>query len=223
MKKIITLILAIGFAISNDLIIIGDNTVSEMANILMGIQYLTYSTYYEIISYISTSSPIKYEGYNIHFSSILAKSQDYGLFGSYTKSYFYENLHRQLQTAKEGTNVLIYLCAKNMDIDWVGYFGEIADKYFNLNFYFVSTLGVIPKYSIIKNSRVRDINEDREDKIETIEFDNFFFKSILYNENPTTIVLDGLPVDMTIYFSDEFSFFRTGLKKLFKAMVEGLE
>ena len=185
MKKIISFILAIGLAISKDLIIIGDNTISEMANTLMGIEYLSYGTLFGSIPFISTKSPIKYEGYNIHFSSIFVEYHDYSLFDDKRSTYFIENLHHQLQTSTDGTNVLIYLCPKNMDEDWVQYFGKIADKYINLNFYLISTLGVNPKLSTIQNSQVREINKDRENKIKTIEFENFYFKSILYNENPT--------------------------------------
>ena len=68
MDKIIILIL-VGFSsvISSDLIIIGDNFMSEIANILLEIPYAKYTENYLNYTYISTNSSKEYEGYNISF------------------------------------------------------------------------------------------------------------------------------------------------------------
>ena len=146
MNKIFTLILVIGFAISEDLIIIGDIFMSQIANIILEIPYVYYSKYLDF-AYISTLSPKEYEGYNIIFSAVDSTKNNYGsdydLFINWDHFTFYQNIHKQLQNAKEGTKVLINLSAHafcyNADT-WINFFGKIADKYIKLNFYFTSVL-----------------------------------------------------------------------------------
>ena len=135
MDKFIILIL-LGFAISNDLIIIGDNFMSQIANILLEIPYTIYTENYVNYSLISTNSSKEYEGYNILFSTIYGTNYNFFLNGG--NPTFLENIHKQLKNAKNGTNVLIQLCGRALFFGydkWVSIFGKLADKYTKLNFY----------------------------------------------------------------------------------------
>ena len=76
MDKILILIL-LGFVISSDLIIIGDNFMSEIANILLEIPYIKYTENYLNYSYISTNSSKEYEGHNILFSTIYGTNYNF--------------------------------------------------------------------------------------------------------------------------------------------------
>ena len=152
MDKIIILIL-LGFVISNDLIIIGDNFMSEIANILLEIPYTIYTENYLNYSYISTNSSKEYEGHNILFSTIYGTNYNFFLNGGHPT--FLENIHKQLQNAKEGTNVLINLCGMALFFGydkWISIFGKLADKYTKLNFYLISSIGVQPIFSDIYNA-----------------------------------------------------------------------
>ena len=48
------------------------------------------------------------------------------------------------------------------------------------------------------------------------------YKSILNEDDPTQIIVDGEPVDIINYASEGIGFFKTGYVKIFKAMVEWL-
>ena len=222
MDKFFILIL-LGFAISNDLIIIGDNFMSEIANILFEIPYTIYTENYLNYSYISTNSSKEYEGYNVLFSTIYGINYNFFLNGS--QSTFLENIHKQLQNAKTGTNVLINLCGRALFFGydkWTSIFGKLADKYTKLNFYHISSIGVKPIFSDIHNGHVKQFNQNLENEINKMELKNFKYKSILYNEDPLMLDINGEVVDMNNYFSSEYSLKKDGLIKLFKAMTQGL-
>ena len=55
-----------------------------------------------------------------------------------------------------------------------------------------------------------------------MELKNFKYKSILYNEDPLLLNINGEAVDMNNYFSSEYSLKKSGLIKLFESMTEGL-
>ena len=222
MHKIIILIL-LGFITASDLIIIGDNFMSEIANILLEIPYTKYTENYLNYSFILTDSPQKYEGYNILFSTIYGTKYNFFLKGG--NDPFLENIHQQLKNAKEGTNVLINLCGKALFFGydrWISIFGKFADKYNKLNFYLTSSIGVLSIFSDIHNGHVKEFNQNMENEIKKMELKNFKFKSILYNEDPILLNINGEAVDMNNYFSSEYSLNKSGLINLFKAMTEGL-
>ena len=222
MNKIIILIL-LGFITASDLIIIGDNFMSEIANILLEIPYTKYTENYLNYSFILTDSPQKYEGYNILFSTIYGSNYNFFLKGG--NDPFLESIHQQLKNAKEGTNVLINLCGKALFFGydrWISIFGKFADKYNKLNFYLTSSIGVKAIFSDIHNGHVKEFNQNMENEIKKMELKNFKFKSILYNEDPILLDINGEAVDMNNYFSSEYSLNKSGLINLFKAMTEGL-
>ena len=55
-----------------------------------------------------------------------------------------------------------------------------------------------------------------------MELKNFKFNSILYNEDPLIVDINGEAVDMDNYFSSEYTLNKNGLIKLFEAMTQGL-
>ena len=222
MNKIIILIL-LGFAISNDLIIIGDNFMSEIANILFEIPYTIYTENYLNYSYISTNDFKEYEGHNALFSTIYGVNYNFFLNGGYPT--FLENIHKQLKNAKKGTNVLINLCGRALFFGydkWVSIFGKLADKYAELNFYLISSIGVLPIFSDIHNGHVKEFNQNMENEVNKMELQNFKYKSILYNEDPLMIDINGEAVDMENYFSSEYTLKKSGLIIVFKAITQGL-
>ena len=222
MDKFIILIL-LGFAISNDLIIIGDNFMSQIANILLEIPYTIYTENYLNYSLISTNTSKEYEGYNILFSTIYGTNYNFFLNGG--NPTFLENIHKQLKNAKNGTNVLIQLCGRALFFGydkWVSIFGKLADKYTKLNFYQISSIGVPPIYSDINDGHVKEFNQNLEKEIKKMELKNFKYKTILFNEDPILLDINGEAVDMNNYFSSEYTLKKSGLIKLFKAMTQGL-
>ena len=222
MDKIIIIIL-LGFAISNDLIIIGDNFMSQIANILLEIPYTIYTENNMNYSYISTNSSKEYEGYNVLFSTISGINYNFFLNGGHPT--FLDNIHKQLKNAKNGTNVLIHLCGRALFFGydkWTNIFGKLADKYIKVNFYQISSIGVLPIFSDIHNGHVKEFNQKLENEINKMELKNFKYKSILYNEDPLIIDINGEEVDMNNYFSSEYTLKKSGLIKLFKAMTQGL-
>ena len=223
MDKIIILILVgFGSVISSDLIIIGDNFMSQIANILLEIPYTKYTENYLNYSYISTNSSKEYEGHNISFSTIYGVNYNFFLNGGHPT--FLENIHKQLKNAKNGTNVLINLCGRALFFGyykWTSIFGKLANKYTKLKFYLISSIGVRPIFSDIHNGHVAQFNQNLKNEINKMELKNFKYKSILYNEDPLVLDINGEAVDMNNYFSSEYSLKKNGLIKLFKAMTEG--
>ena len=61
-----------------------------------------------------------------------------------------------------------------------------------------------------------------ENEINKIGLKNFKYKSILYNEDPLVLDINGKEVDMDNYFSSEYTLKKSGLIKLFKSITEGL-
>ena len=222
MDKVIILIL-LGFAISNDLIIIGDNFMSQIANVLLKIPYAIYTEGNLNYSYISTNSSKEYEGYNILFSTIYGIH--YNFFLNWGNPIFLDNIHKQLKNAKNGTNVLIQLCGRALFYGydkWVSVFGKLADKYTKLNFYQISSIGVQPVFSDIHNGHVKEFNQNLEKEIKKMELKNFKYKTILFNEDPILLDINGETVDMNKHFASEYTLKESGLIKLFEAMTQGL-
>ena len=222
MDKIFFLLI-IGFAATSDLILIGDNFMSGIANVLLEIPYTIYTENYLNYSYISTNSSKEYEGHNILFSAIYGVNYNYFLNGGHPS--FLENLHKQLKNAKNGTNVLINLCGRALFFGydkWIGIFGKLADKYPDLNFYMISSIGVEPIFSDIHNGHVKEFNQNLANEIKKMKLKNFKYKSILYNEDPFKIDIDDEAVDLDGYFLSEYTLKKSGLELLFKAMTKGL-
>ena len=86
----------------------------------------------------------------------------------------------------------------------------------------ISSIGVEPIFSDIHNGHVKEFNQNLANEIKKMKLKNFKYKSILYNEDPLFLKVDGEPIDLMNYFSSEYTLYRSGLKKLFKAMVEDL-
>ena len=61
-----------------------------------------------------------------------------------------------------------------------------------------------------------------ENEINKIGLKNFKYRSILHNEDPLILDINGEAVDMNDYFSYEYILNKSGLIKLFKAMTQGL-
>ena len=222
MNKVLIFIL-ISFSISKDLILVGDSRVREIANVLLEVED---RAYYENIrvsiqQYYSpiTTDPVPYEDFNIQVTTTqLIKHLVSG-------SDAVNLLHNQLKSAKPGTNVLLNIGIDDLDLldSIIIFYGKLADKYIKLNFYVVSVIGVDETKINIENSKVIEFNKIIQNRILEVEFSNLKYKDILYNEDPTKIVLDGKPVDLFKYSTDGKGFFRTGLTKIFQAFVEGLK
>ena len=101
-------------------------------------------------------------------------------------------------------------------------FGKLADKYAELNFYLISSIGVLPIFSDIHNGHIKQFNQNMENEVNKMELKNFKYKSILYNEDPLMLDINGEAVDMDNCFSSEYTLKKSGLIKLFKAMIQGL-
>ena len=102
------------------------------------------------------------------------------------------------------------------------YIGKLADKYPQLNFYAASLVGVNEELCSIYNADMKNFNAKMENRIEIAEFTNLKFKSILFNENPCQIMVDGKVVNILNYTSEKIGFFKSGYVKIFRALVEGL-
>ena len=61
-----------------------------------------------------------------------------------------------------------------------------------------------------------------ENEVNKMELKNFKYKSILFNEDPLMLDINGEAVEMDNDFSSEYILKKSGLIKLFKAMTQGL-
>ena len=223
MNKILIIVL-IGFTLSNtetnDLIIIGDGRIAEMANVLFEIEYTNFR--HELYDYkaIMTDEPISYKNHSIEIIAVFS----YDLFLTKTDSPPHVKVHEQLKKAKKGTDVLINIGTyylNNFNSIFI-FIGKLADKYSNLNFYAVSLVGVDENLSNIRNSDIKEFNHKTEDRIEMFGFTNLKYRNILNEDNPTQIIVDGKPVNILLYVTENIYFFKNGYIKLFDAMIEGL-
>ena len=191
-----------------------------MANIVFGLGYTQFTCNYYNYYGIMTKEPITYNDFQIH---ITALSDLFPLIKS-NNNEAYNNVHSQLKKVKPGTNVLFSLglnCLKDFN-PIVVFIGKLADKYPQLNFYAVSLVGVNEGLCNILNADIRDFNAKMENRIKIVEFTNLKYKSILFNENPCQIMVDGKVVDILNYASEGTGFFKNGYVKLFRALVEDL-
>lgn len=217
MKKMIILIL-IAFSLSKDLILIGDSRIKEMANVIFEIENSYYASGYSPYHSPMTTEPISYEDYKIHVTA--PEKIDHIFEGAPNDS-----VHNQLKNAKPGTNVLLNLGIDNLGLleKIIIFYGKLADKYYKLNFYIISLIGVDETKIQISNSSVKEFNAYIKNRILEVEFENLKYKNILKGEDPTQIMIDDEPIDILKYSTDGKGFYRNGLTRIFKAMVEGLE
>ena len=220
MNKILLLLL-ISLAISKDLIIVGDARIKEMAYVLFEAEdeYYTvnYMNYYS--PFTKGDKPTIYEDYNIRY--ITADRIDHLLNNQQITNY----LHNHLRNAKPGTNVLLNLGFDNPDLldKIIIFYGKLADKYLNLNFYYLPIIGVDESKSSLSNENFKEFNKLLDIRIKNLEFPNLKYKNILYEDDPTKVAINGEPVDIFKFSTDGTGFYRNGLTRIFNAMVEGLE
>ena len=215
------LILLISIAISKDLIMVGDFRLKEIAYVLFEAEDSYYSYLYTnyYCPFTKTDEPVTYGDYNIHY--ITAEKLEHMLNNEGITNY----LHSHLKKAAPGTNVLLNIGfdGLNMLEKIIIFYGKLADKYLNLNFYYVPIIGVDESKSSLSNERIKEFNALLDNRITNLEFPNLKYKNILYDNDPTKIVLDGEPVDILKYSTDGEGFYRNGLTRIFNSMVEGLE
>ena len=220
MNKILLLLL-ISLSISKDLIIVGDERIKEIAYVLFDAEdsYYTYNYANYNCPFTKGDDPTVYEDYNIRY--ITAEKIEHLLNNQVITNY----LHNHLRNAKPGTNVLLNLGFDNPDLldKIIIFYGKLADKYLKLNFYYVPIIGVDQSKSTLSNEKFKEFNKLLDIRITNLEFPNLKFKNILYEDDPTKVVINGEPVDILKYSTDGTGFFRNGLTRIFNAMVEGLE
>jgi hypothetical protein len=209
------------FAVSKDLIIIGDARIQEMSEVLMNVGYSEYDYRYSTYNFLMTENPVSYEGYNLEIIAVDQNTLEH-LLGVAQP---YNTVHDKLKKAKEGTSVLLSIGFQNLEDynDIFIFYGKLADKYPKLNFYVVSIIGVNdddPKSTI--NTNIKDFNKKVEKRIEIVGFTNLYYKNILYNNDPSQIVVDNEVINIFDYSTDSAGFFKNGYIKIFKALVEGL-
>ena len=189
----------------------------DMAEVLFGLEITKFKYDYQYVGTGSfTENPIKYEDFEIQVSAA-HNTHDY-----YRKEgYSYTHVHNILNHAKDGTDVIIHLSTfyKELFDDIFIFIGKLADKYSTLNFHVTSLIG--SNYEE-KNSETIEFNNKMKSRLEIIDFSNMKYKDLLYNNNPLQIVVDNEIVDILNYASEYPNFYKSGYKKIFKAMVEGL-
>ena len=206
------------FAVSKDLIIIGDARIQEMSEVLMNVGYSEYSYQYFPYTFLMTENPVSYEGYNLEIIAVNQRTLNH-LLGAAQP---YNAVHDKLKKAKEGTSVILSIGFQNLN-DYNNifiFYGKLADKYPKLNFYVVSIIGV--NNDDTTNTNIKDFNKKVENRIEIVGFSNLHYKNILYNNNPSQIVVDNEVINIFDYSTDSAGFFKNGYIKIFKALVEGL-
>jgi len=207
------------FVTSKNLIIIGDSRIQEMAQVLMHVGFKEYS-YWRTYEYIMTENPVSYEGYYI---DIIAVDKN-NLRHLFEKVQPYRTVHDKLKKAKDGTSVLLSIGFENLN-DYNNifvFYGKLADKYPNLKFYIISTIGVPGDDSKAINTKIIKFNDKIKERIRIVEFKNLYYKNILYDNDPTKLYNDGQVINILDYSTDSAGFFKNGYIKIFRAMVEGL-
>ena len=145
----------------------------------------------------------------------------------FTKSDLSNGVKKILGNAKQGSFVLLWLGVNNLNSgSTFDYYKNLALQYKNLKFYAISVTGVVQ--SIVKsisNDTIRKFNLNLKNNIHSSKIPNLKYKSILNNENPVEIAMDGKVVG-TINSSTS----RDGLhystildKVIFQVMTNGLK
>ena len=220
MFKILISIL-ICLAASKDLVIIGDARIQEMSEVLMNVGYTGYNYNYFPYEFLMTQSPASYEGYDLEIVGVNKETLSHLLGGAYP----YTAVHEKLKNAKDGTSVILSIGFQNLyDYnDIFIFYGKLADKFPKLNFYIVSIIGVNDgDPNSATNTNIKDFNKKVEKRIEIVGFTNLHYKNILYNNNPSQIVVNNEVIDIFDYSTDSTGFFKNGYIKIFQALVEGL-
>ena len=207
---------------SKDIILLGDSRFCGIAYSLMGFKYTKVTKYYGTGSNIISPNSKNYAGHNIKVIAEVGAS-----YYSFTKSDLSNGVKKILGNAKQGSFVLLWLGVNNLNSEpTFDYYKNLALQYKNLKFYAISVTGVVQ--SIVKsisNDTIRKFNLNLKNNIHSSKIPNLKYKSILNNENPVEIAMDGKVVG-TINSSTS----RDGLhystildKVIFQVMTNGLK
>ena len=188
----------------------------------MGFKYTKVTKYYGTGSNIISPNSKNYAGHNIKVIAEVGAS-----YYSFTKSDLSNGVKKILGNAKQGSFVLLWLGVNNLNSEpTFDYYKNLALQYKNLKFYAISVTGVVQ--SIVKsisNDTIRKFNLNLKNNIHSSKIPNLKYKSILNNENPVEIAMDGKVVG-TINSSTS----RDGLhystildKVIFQVMTNGLK
>lgn len=223
MNKIIIIGLLLSVVISKDLIIVGDTRPYKMAQILFKYDVPSKIDEFTMGAKFVSSEPKIFRGYNVNFVTQCSYPPMKFSSGEISKE-----LNNTLNKAKNGTDVLLMFgLSSNMNpFSAYKFFVEIAQKYPQLNFHVISTIGIDEKISTwTSNSYIKSNNLIIQKKIneDTTTPSNLKYKNILVDDDPTQIFSTGKFVKITNYLVDRMNFFnKEGNSLIFNAMVYGL-
>ncbi len=180
----ILLFTLIAFISSKNVVIIGDSRACGFAYSILGMDYTWHNSVYGTGSYIIGDTAKTYGGHNIKVVAEVGASCY--TFRNSDKAVF-SGVNNILQNSAKGTVVLMWLGVNNLDVGCTyNYYLNLAQKYKNLMFYGVSVSGVSSKADVT-NSQIKKFNSELKTRIESEGMDNFKYKSILYQNDPTKI------------------------------------
>ena len=167
------------------IILIGDSRFCGLGYYVLGATYAYHDAYYGNGSNIRGSATKTFGGYNYQITAQVGASYVQFINSKYE---VYWSMHNQLASANKGTKVILWLGVNNLDsANTVNLYAELAKKYPSLTFYAVSVTGVSSKCTSVNNNTIKTFNANMKSKIQSLGISNLKYKTILKDEDPTTV------------------------------------
>ena len=223
--KMVHLLLLVLIASSSakNLVFIGDSRTVGIAVYLFKYDYYEVTKYYGNGSNVVGTPARTYQGHSV--KAIAETGASYSQFTNANKA-VYKGIHTALSASASGTIVLLWLGVNGLnDNGTFQLYKSLAQQYKQLTFYAISVTGVVPSLSNISNDSIKNFNSALKQKINSAGLSNLKYKSILLNDDPTKVAMNGA-VTLTINSSttDTYGlhYYTNGYSAIVNAMLSGL-
>ena len=223
--KMVHLLLLVLIASSSakNLVFIGDSRTVGIAVYLFKYDYYEVTKYYGNGSNVVGTTARTYQGHSV--KAIAETGASYSQFTNANKA-VYKGIHTALSASASGTIVLLWLGVNGLnDNGTFQFYKNLASKYKKLTFYAISITGVVESKSGMSNSSIKRFNSALKQKINSAGLSNLKYKSILLNDDPTRVAMNG-EVVLTINTSTTDTYglhYKTdGYRAIVNAMLSGI-
>ena len=223
--KMVHLLLLVLIASSSakNLVFIGDSRTVGIAVYLFNYDFYEVTNYYGTGTNVVGTTARTYQGHSV--KAIAETGASYSQFTNANKA-VYKGIHTALSASTSGTIVLLWLGVNGLnDNGTFQFYKNLASKYKKLTFYAISITGVVESKSGMSNSSIKRFNSALKQKINSAGLSNLKYKSILLNDDPTRVAINGATV-LTINTSttDTYGlhYYTNGYSAIVNAMLSGL-
>ncbi len=213
----------IAFASAKNLVFIGDSRTVGIAVYLFKFDFYEVTNYYGTGTNVVGLNAVTYQGHSV--KAIAETGASYSQFTNPNKA-VYRGIHTALSNSASGTIVLLWLGVNGLnDNATFQFYKNLASKYTKLKFYAISITGVVESKSGMSNNSIKNFNSALRQKINSAGLSNLKYKSILLNDDPTKVAMNGA-VTLTINSSttDTYGlhYYTNGYSAIVNAMLSGL-